>query len=37
MVRADGSSIPTLDPVGLEVRKIQAEELETSPLSAQVA
>ena len=28
----DGSAIPTLDPVELEVRKLQAEELEASPL-----
>ena len=31
-VVADGSAIPTLDPVELEVRKLQAEELEASPL-----
>ena len=30
-VVADGSAISTLDPVELEVRKIQAEELEVSP------
>ena len=30
-VVADGSAIPTLDPVELEVRKLQAEELESSP------
>ena len=30
-VVADGSAIPTLDPVELEVRKLQAEELELSP------
>ncbi|MDE0527599.1 MAG: DNA recombination protein RmuC [Truepera sp.] len=31
-VVAAGSAIPTLDPVELEVRKLQAEELEASPL-----
>ena len=36
-VVADGSAIPTLDPVELEVRKIQAEELESSPSKGEEA
>ena len=36
-VVADGSAIPTLDPVELDVRKLQAEELEASPLKEEEA